>query len=50
MFKVSYLHPGQIPHTVKELDEVYAKDEKIMCIDLEVIADELLKQKEEEKF
>jgi len=35
---------------LKELDEIYAKDDKIVNMDLESIANEKLKQYEDEKF
>lgn len=35
---------------VKELDEIYAKDDKIYQIDLESIATAQMKEKEEKKF
>jgi hypothetical protein len=35
---------------LKELDEIYAKDEKILQVDLESIVKEWIRKKDEENF
>jgi hypothetical protein len=51
VFQLVYIKQIQIPQNpVKELDEFYAKDEKVLQVDLEEIVLEQAKQKEEEKF
>jgi hypothetical protein len=45
------VNPSQIPQNpVRELDELYAKDEKIQQIDLDQISQDYFKQKDEEHF
>ncbi|CDW75998.1 transcription elongation factor sii protein n terminal domain containing protein [Stylonychia lemnae] len=51
VFQAVYINPNQIPQNpLKELDEHYAKDDKVPQIDCEIIANDYLKQKEDEKF
>lgn len=42
---------NQIPQNpIRELDEYYAKDEKIQVIDLETIANGYFKEKDDQRF
>lgn len=47
-FSIPNANNSQNP--LKELDEIYAKDEKIAQLDLDDIAKDDLRKKEEEKF
>ena len=45
------MNPSQIPQNpLRELDELYAKDEKIFQVDCEQIANDYFKKKDDEKF
>lgn len=46
-----YINASQIPQNpLRELDELYARDEKIPYVDLEKLANEWIKEKDDAHF
>jgi hypothetical protein len=45
------MNPNQIPQNpIRELDEFYVKDDKVLLADSEQIANEWFKQKDDDNF
>jgi hypothetical protein len=51
VFQTVYMNPNQIPQNpVREFDELYVKDDKVLQADSEQIANEWFKQRDDEHF
>lgn len=51
VFQPIYVNPSQIPQNpLRELDELYAKDEKIFQVDCEQNSNDYFKKKDDERF
>ena len=51
VFQTVYMNPNQIPQNpVREFDELYVKDDKVLQADSDQIANEWFKQRDDEHF